>query len=103
MIEGQEGVSWPEWQALAAACEEHGIPALFRSDHYLPLDGAHERRFTLDWLNVVVADEDDLGCLSQRGPKARVAEIPCVGHAPTLLHADQIALARDFLLQGEPS
>ena len=35
MIEGQEGVSWPQWLALARACEEHGVPALFRSDHYL--------------------------------------------------------------------
>ena len=35
MIEGQEGVSWPDWLALARACEEHGIEALFRSDHYL--------------------------------------------------------------------
>ena len=26
MIEGQEGVTWPQWQALAAACEEHGDP-----------------------------------------------------------------------------
>ena len=40
MIEGQEGVSWEQWLALAQACEEHGIPALFRSDHYLNLDGA---------------------------------------------------------------
>jgi alkanesulfonate monooxygenase SsuD/methylene tetrahydromethanopterin reductase-like flavin-dependent oxidoreductase (luciferase family) len=35
MIEGQEGVSWEQWLALAAACEEHGIETLFRSDHYL--------------------------------------------------------------------
>ena len=35
MVEGQEGVSWPEWVALATACEEHGIEAMFRSDHYL--------------------------------------------------------------------
>ncbi len=34
MIEGQEGVTWAEWRALAAACEEHGIEGLFRSDHY---------------------------------------------------------------------
>jgi F420-dependent oxidoreductase-like protein len=34
MIEGQEGVSWDEWVALAGACEEHGIEGLFRSDHY---------------------------------------------------------------------
>ena len=35
MIEGQEGVSWKDWLALAEACEEHGVEALFRSDHYL--------------------------------------------------------------------
>jgi F420-dependent oxidoreductase-like protein len=39
MVEGQEGFSWAEWVALARACEEHSIPALFRSDHYLNLDG----------------------------------------------------------------
>jgi len=32
------------------------------------------------------------------GPKAKVIEIPGVGHAPTLQHADQIAIVRDFLL-----
>ena len=48
MIEGQEGVTWPQWRALAAACEEHGIPALFRSDHYLNLDGQHPERGSLD-------------------------------------------------------
>jgi F420-dependent oxidoreductase-like protein len=48
MIEGQEGVSWPQWVALARACEEHGIPALFRSDHYLNLDGQHPERAALD-------------------------------------------------------
>jgi pimeloyl-ACP methyl ester carboxylesterase len=41
--------------------------------------------------------------MARRGPKAKVAQIPGVGHAPTLLHADQIAIVRDFLLQGEPS
>jgi alkanesulfonate monooxygenase SsuD/methylene tetrahydromethanopterin reductase-like flavin-dependent oxidoreductase (luciferase family) len=35
MIEGQEGVSWEHWLALAQACERHGVEALFRSDHYL--------------------------------------------------------------------
>jgi alkanesulfonate monooxygenase SsuD/methylene tetrahydromethanopterin reductase-like flavin-dependent oxidoreductase (luciferase family) len=34
MIEGQEGVSWADWVALAAACEQHGLEGLFRSDHY---------------------------------------------------------------------
>jgi alkanesulfonate monooxygenase SsuD/methylene tetrahydromethanopterin reductase-like flavin-dependent oxidoreductase (luciferase family) len=48
MIEGQEGVTWPQWRALAAACEEHGIPTLFRSDHYQNLDGRHPERGALD-------------------------------------------------------
>jgi len=37
MIEGQEGVTWEQWVALARACEEHGIEGLFRSDHYLSI------------------------------------------------------------------
>lgn len=36
--------------------------------------------------------------MTQRGPKAKLVELPGIGHAPTLLHADQIALVRDFLL-----
>ena len=35
MVEGQEGVTWGDWVALADACEEHGIETLFRSDHYI--------------------------------------------------------------------
>src|ERR1700704_271595 len=35
MIEGQEGVTWQQWCALADACEEHGVETLFRSDHYI--------------------------------------------------------------------
>jgi alkanesulfonate monooxygenase SsuD/methylene tetrahydromethanopterin reductase-like flavin-dependent oxidoreductase (luciferase family) len=34
MIEGQEGVSWDEWLALAQAAEAAGLDGLFRSDHY---------------------------------------------------------------------
>ncbi len=34
MVEGQEGVSWEQWVALARTCEETGIEGLFRSDHY---------------------------------------------------------------------
>ena len=54
MIEGQEGVSWADWQAIAAACEEHGIPTLYRSDHYLPL-GGHEERQVLDAWGTIIA------------------------------------------------
>jgi F420-dependent oxidoreductase-like protein len=55
MIEGQEGVSWEQWLALARACEEHGIPALFRSDHYLNLDGRHPERGSLDAWSTITA------------------------------------------------
>ncbi|HJS77557.1 MAG TPA: alpha/beta hydrolase [Burkholderiales bacterium] len=41
--------------------------------------------------------------MARRGPKAKVVEIRGVGHAPTLLQPDQIAVARDFLLEGETS
>jgi alkanesulfonate monooxygenase SsuD/methylene tetrahydromethanopterin reductase-like flavin-dependent oxidoreductase (luciferase family) len=34
MIEGQEGVTWPQWAALAKAAEDARLHALFRSDHY---------------------------------------------------------------------
>ena len=55
MIEGQEGVTWPQWQALASACEQHGIGTLFRSDHYMNLDGQHPERGALDALGTVIA------------------------------------------------
>lgn len=35
--------------------------------------------------------------MAQRGPGARLVELPGVGHAPTLIHADQTAIVRDFL------
>ncbi len=35
--------------------------------------------------------------MTQRGPSARLVELPGVGHAPTLIHADQVAIVRDFL------
>ncbi len=43
MIEGQEDVTWEDWLALAAACEEHGVGTMFRSDHYLSVDDRRER------------------------------------------------------------
>jgi len=36
--------------------------------------------------------------MTQRGPKATLVEIPNVGHAPTFIHDDQIAIAKQFLL-----
>jgi F420-dependent oxidoreductase-like protein len=47
MIEGQEGVTWPQWVDLARVCEARGFQGLFRSDHYLSFDRPDERG-TLD-------------------------------------------------------
>jgi pimeloyl-ACP methyl ester carboxylesterase len=38
--------------------------------------------------------------MARRGPRAKVAEIAGVGHAPTLIHEDQIRLVREFLSES---
>jgi pimeloyl-ACP methyl ester carboxylesterase len=35
--------------------------------------------------------------MTRRGPKPRLVEIAGVGHAPTFLQPEQIAIAREFL------
>jgi pimeloyl-ACP methyl ester carboxylesterase len=50
-----------------------------------------------------VVSRETAQAMARRGPKAKVVEFKGVGHAPTLLHPDQIAVVRDFLHQGEPS
>ncbi|MDX6715780.1 MAG: hypothetical protein QOH30_2338 [Baekduia sp.] len=52
MIEGQEDVTWEDWVALAETCERSGIEALFRSDHYLSVSGAHERGALDAWATI---------------------------------------------------
>lgn len=37
------------------------------------------------------------GEMTRRGPKATLVELPGIGHAPTLMHDDQIAIVREFL------
>jgi F420-dependent oxidoreductase-like protein len=47
MVEGQEGVTWEQWVAIAQTAERCGYEALFRSDHYLSVMG-EGRRGALD-------------------------------------------------------
>ena len=61
MIEGQEDVTWEDWLALAAACEEHGVGSMFRSDHYLSVDDRRERG-SLDAWGTITA----LGAVTKR-------------------------------------
>jgi F420-dependent oxidoreductase-like protein len=67
MIEGQEGVTWDDWVALAQACERSGLEGLFRSDHYSSVFG-DEHRGSLDaWATIsalsVVTERIRLGTM----------------------------------------
>jgi F420-dependent oxidoreductase-like protein len=52
MVEGQEGVTWEDWLALARTSEEYGYEALFRSDHYGPVIGQQERGSLDAWATI---------------------------------------------------
>jgi alkanesulfonate monooxygenase SsuD/methylene tetrahydromethanopterin reductase-like flavin-dependent oxidoreductase (luciferase family) len=52
MIEGQEAVTWEQWVALAKACEDGPIDALFRSDHYLSVMGKTDRGSLDAWTTI---------------------------------------------------
>jgi len=66
MVEGQEGPSWDEWLALADACEQHGLEALFRSDHYL--SQTDPGRFATDAWTLI-------GALAARTTKLRLGTL----------------------------
>jgi F420-dependent oxidoreductase-like protein len=79
MIEGQEGVTWQDWCALADACEEHGVETLFRSDHYISQgDEAH---------NVAHDAWTTIAALAARTSKLRFGTLvsPATFRAPGLL------------------
>lgn len=52
MIEGQENVTWEEWRAIASAAEAAGFETLFRSDHYLSVQGDPERGSLDAWATI---------------------------------------------------
>ena len=98
MIEGQEGVTWDDWVALASACEEHGVEALFRSDHYV--SGFDESRPALDaWATI--------GGLATRTTRLGLGTLVSPGtfrHPSVLAHAaataDEISGGRVTLGMG---
>jgi len=49
MLEGQEGVTWQEWVAMAQTAERLGFEAIFTSDHYLSVKGSHDRGSSDAW------------------------------------------------------
>lgn len=79
MVEGQEGVGWEQWLALANACERLGFEALFRSDHYFSVQGAAGRGSTDAWTL--------LGGLAARTERIRLGTLvsPITFREPALL------------------
>ncbi len=69
-----EALLWQAWDRLA-------LPVLL-------LRGAQS-----DLLSPATAQ-----AMTQRGPRVCLVELPGVGHAPTLVQPDQVAVVRDFLL-----
>lgn len=49
MVEGQEGIDWEHWLAVAEACERLGFEGLFTSDHYFSVVGATGRGSNDAW------------------------------------------------------
>lgn len=49
MLEGQEGVTWPQWLAVAQTAERIGFEALFTSDHYFSVQGVPGRGSNDAW------------------------------------------------------
>ena len=52
MLEGQEGVTWPEWMAAAQTAERLGFEAIYTSDHYFSVMGNRERGSSDAWANL---------------------------------------------------
>ncbi len=67
MIEGQQGVTWDRWVALADAAERLGFEGLFRSDHYFSAQGVAGRGSTDAWTL--------LGALAARTDRVRLGTL----------------------------
>jgi len=81
------------FKAVSAERAELDQAALWRAFDAIRCPTLLVRGELSDLLSHATAQE-----MATRGPRPRLVEIPGVGHAPTFVHADQIALARAFLL-----
>jgi F420-dependent oxidoreductase-like protein len=79
MIEGQEGITWEQWLALADACERFGFEGLFTSDHYFSVRGVAGRGSSDAWTT--------LAALSARTKRLRLGTLvsPVTFRLPTVL------------------
>lgn len=89
------GIAVP-FKAAAAQSSQHSEAALWAAYDAIRCPTLLVRGESSDLLSRETAEE-----MTRRGPRATLAEIPGVGHAPMFMQPEQIALAESFLL--EPS
>jgi F420-dependent oxidoreductase-like protein len=79
MLEGQQGVTWDDWIALADAAERLGFEGLFRSDHYFSGRGVTGQGSSDAWTL--------LGALAARTERLRLGTLvsPVTFRSPALL------------------
>jgi alkanesulfonate monooxygenase SsuD/methylene tetrahydromethanopterin reductase-like flavin-dependent oxidoreductase (luciferase family) len=92
MIEGQQGVTWADWCALADAAERLGFEGLFRSDHYFSARGVSGIGATDAWTV--------LGALAERTSTLRLGTLvsPVTFRLPAVLA--KAALTVDLISNG---
>jgi F420-dependent oxidoreductase-like protein len=92
MIEGQEGLTWDRWFAIADRVEELGLDSLWRSDHFFSLMGHPERPALECWTS--------LTALAQRTRRIRFGPLvtPITFRHPALVA--RMAAALDGLSAG---
>jgi pimeloyl-ACP methyl ester carboxylesterase len=97
----QEGGEWKSHYDPAIALPFAAVTPELVAAGEAALWAAYDQ-LTCPTLLIRGADSDLLSAetaraMTQRGPSARLVELPGIGHAPTLIHANQIAVVRDFL------
>jgi F420-dependent oxidoreductase-like protein len=92
MIEGQQGVTWSDWCALADHAERSGLEGLFRSDHYFSAGGVSGVGATDAWAV--------LAALAARTSRLRLGTLvsPVTFRAPAVLARS--ALTVDLISDG---
>ncbi len=92
MIEGQQGVTWSDWCALADRAERTGLEGLFRSDHYFSAGGVSGVGATDAWAV--------LAALAARTSRLRLGTLvsPVTFRAPAVLARS--ALTVDLISDG---
>jgi pimeloyl-ACP methyl ester carboxylesterase len=103
-VRRQPDGSWrPHYDPRMAAAFSAGMPQEGDLELWPLYDAIRCPTLVLRGEQSDLLSRETTGAMARRGPRAQVIEIRGVGHAPTLMHAEQIALVRDFLLQGDAS